>query len=71
MSETPLVTEEMVRQLALLAELPLAEDRVPIVTEQLNALLAEANRVNRFMDARREVGMAVRFHHPAPPEDEP
>jgi hypothetical protein len=61
----------MVRQLALLAELPLDSYRLPVVAGQLNALLEEANRVNRFMDTRREVGLAVRFRHPDPPEDEP
>jgi Asp-tRNA(Asn)/Glu-tRNA(Gln) amidotransferase C subunit len=58
------VTAETVRQLARLAELPLPADRVDAVAEQLNGLLIEANLVNRYMDARREVQPAVRFHHP-------
>ncbi len=59
-----LVTAAMVRQLARLAELPLPEDRVDAVAGQLNGLLVEANLVNRYMDARRDVQPAVRFHHP-------
>lgn len=58
------VTAEMVRQLARLAELPLPADRVDAVAEQLDGLLTEANIVNRFMDGRRDVQPAVRFHHP-------
>jgi len=67
----PLVTEEMVEQLALLAELPLEPERRAVVAEQLNGLLEEANRVNRFMDSRREVGLAVRLQHPGLAEEEP
>ena len=59
------VTAETVRQLARLAELPLPAERVDAVAEQLDGLLAEANLVNRYMDARRDVQPAVRFHHPA------
>lgn len=58
------VDEAMVEQLARLAELELDGERRPVVAEQLDALLREANAVNRFMDARREVGPGVRYHHP-------
>jgi Asp-tRNA(Asn)/Glu-tRNA(Gln) amidotransferase C subunit len=69
MSETEgkseaLIDAETVRALARVAELPLAEERVAGVAEQLNGLLGEANLVNRFMDARREVQPGVRYHHP-------
>jgi len=60
-----LVTAEMVHQLARLAELPLSGDRVGAVAAQLNGLLPEANRVNRYMDEQRHVQPALRFHHPA------
>jgi hypothetical protein len=60
----PLITAETVRELARVAELPLADDRIPALAEQLNGLLVEANLVNRFMDARREVQPGVRYHHP-------
>ena len=58
------VDEAMVRQLARLAELELDAERLPIVAETLDGLLREANAVNRFMDARRDVGPGVRYHHP-------
>lgn len=61
--EGTLVTPEMVAQLALLAELPLPPQRRAAVAEQLNGLLVEANRVNRFMDGRRDVQPGVRFRH--------
>lgn len=61
--ETPLVTPEMVEQLALLAALPLPADRREAVAEQLNGLLIEANLVNRFMDERRDVQPGLRLHH--------
>ena len=54
----------MVRELAALAELELDPSRVPLIADQLEGLLSEANRVNRFMDSRREVGPGVRFQHP-------
>jgi hypothetical protein len=59
------VDEAMVEQLARLAGLPLDAERLPVVTETLDGLLREANAVNRFMDARRDVGPGVRYHHPA------
>lgn len=58
------VTEEMVEQLARLAELELDADRRSLIAAQLDGLLADANRVNRFMDERRDVGPGVRFDHP-------
>jgi Asp-tRNA(Asn)/Glu-tRNA(Gln) amidotransferase C subunit len=58
------VDEAMVEQLARLAELELDAERRPVVVETLDGLLREANAVNRFMDARREVGPGVRYHHP-------
>jgi Asp-tRNA(Asn)/Glu-tRNA(Gln) amidotransferase C subunit len=58
------VDEAMVEQLARLAQLDLAPERRARVADQLDGLLSEANRVNRFMDGRREVGPAVRFEHP-------
>jgi Asp-tRNA(Asn)/Glu-tRNA(Gln) amidotransferase C subunit len=58
------VTEEMVEQLARLAGLELDTARRGPLAEQLDGLLTEANRVNRFMDGRREIGPAVRFDHP-------
>lgn len=58
------MTEEMVEQLARLAELELDADRRSLIADQLDGLLADANRVNRFMEGRREVGPAVRFDHP-------
>ena len=64
------VDEAMVEQLARLAELDIAPERRPALAEQLDGLLSEANAVNRFMDARREVGPGVRYHHPDVREDE-
>lgn len=58
------VTEGMVRELAELAELELGEERLARIADQLDGLLADANRVNRFMAKRREVGPGVRFDHP-------
>jgi hypothetical protein len=58
------VDEAMVEQLARLAGLRLDAERLPVVTETLDGLLREANAVNRFMDARRDVGPGVRYHHP-------
>lgn len=58
------VDEAMVEQLARLAGLALDAERLPVVTETLDGLLREANAVNRFMDARRDVGPGVRYHHP-------
>jgi hypothetical protein len=67
---TATVTEEIVQQLAQLAQLELSPERRAAITPQLNELLTEANRVNRFMDSRREVGPGVRFHHPQLEDDE-
>ena len=64
------VDEAMVEQLARLAELELDAARGPVVAGALDGLLREANAVNRFMDARREVGPGVRYHHPDPPADD-
>lgn len=64
MADEPTVDEAMVEQLARLAELELDAERRPVVAETLDGLLREANAVNRFMDARREVGPGVRYHHP-------
>jgi hypothetical protein len=58
------VDEPMVEQLARLAELELDPERLPIVADTLDGLLREANAVNRFMDARRDVAPGVRYHHP-------
>jgi Asp-tRNA(Asn)/Glu-tRNA(Gln) amidotransferase C subunit len=69
--ETRTVTEDMVEQLALLAELDLDAERRAVVAEQLEGLLPDANAVNRFMAARREVGPGVRFHHPDLGDDAP
>lgn len=66
----PTVTEEMVEQLAKLAELELDAERRTLATNQLDAFLSEANAVNRFMDGRREVGPGVRFSHPELEQDE-
>lgn len=60
----------MVEQLAKLAELELDAERRAAIADQLDPLLRDANAVNRFMDARREVGPGVRFHHPDTPADE-
>lgn len=64
------VTEAMVEQLARLAELELDPERRAAVADQLDGLLADANRVNRFMAARREVGPGVRFDHPGLQDDD-
>jgi len=64
MADEPTVTEAMVGELARLAQLPLDEQRRGVITPQLDDLLADANRVNRFMDGRREIGPGVRFHQP-------
>ena len=58
------VDEAMVEQLARLAGLALDAERLPVVTETLDGLLREANAVNRFMDARRDLSPGVRYHHP-------
>jgi Asp-tRNA(Asn)/Glu-tRNA(Gln) amidotransferase C subunit len=64
MADERTVDEAMVAHLARLAELELDPQRRPAVADQLDGLLREANAVNRFMDARREVGPGVRYHHP-------
>ena len=64
MADERTVDEPMVEQLARLAELPLDAERRRIAAETLDGLLREANAVNRFMDARRDVGPCVRYHHP-------
>ena len=64
MADDRTVDEAMVEQLARLAGLRLDAERLPIVAETLDGLLREANAVNRFMDARRDVGPGVRYHHP-------
>jgi hypothetical protein len=76
MSETegqnaPLITPEIVRALARVADLPLADDRVDAVAEQLDGLLTEANAVNRFMEPRRDVQPGIRYHHPEVEEPRP
>jgi len=58
------VDEEMVDKLAELAELDIPLERRATVTDLLDGLLTDANKVNRFMDRRREVGPGVRFDHP-------
>lgn len=58
------VDEAMVEQLARLAELDIPPERRPQIADQLDGLLTEANKVNRFMDGRREVGPGVLFDHP-------
>lgn len=67
----PTVTEEMVEQLARLAELELDDARRAAVTGTLDGLLRDANAVNRFMAGRRDVGPAVRFDHPPLEDDGP
>ena len=64
MADDRTVDEAMVEQLARLAELELEAERLPIVAETLDGLLREANAVNRFMEARRDVAPGVRYHHP-------
>ena len=65
-----IVTEAVVEQLAKLAELELDVDRRALLAPQLDALLSDANRVNRFMEGRRDVGPAVRFDHPGLQRDD-
>jgi Asp-tRNA(Asn)/Glu-tRNA(Gln) amidotransferase C subunit len=59
-----LVTDEMVQELARLAELELDADRRAVVAEAFEGLIRDAQEVNRFMAERREVGPAVRFDRP-------
>jgi hypothetical protein len=61
---TPVVTDEMVRALARLAELELDVDRRAVVAEAFDGLIRDAQEVNRFMAGRRDVGPAVRFDRP-------
>jgi len=70
MADERTVDEAMVEQLARLAELEIDPQRRPALADQLDGLLREANAVNRFMDARREVGPGVRYHHPETRSDE-
>jgi Asp-tRNA(Asn)/Glu-tRNA(Gln) amidotransferase C subunit len=70
MADDRTVDEAMVEQLARLAELELDAERRPAIADQLDGLLRDANAVNRFMDARREVGPGVRYHHPDIPADD-
>jgi Asp-tRNA(Asn)/Glu-tRNA(Gln) amidotransferase C subunit len=58
------VTAEMVAQLALLAGLELSRERRHQLAEQLEGLLTDADRVNRFMEQRRQVQPGVRFYEP-------
>jgi Asp-tRNA(Asn)/Glu-tRNA(Gln) amidotransferase C subunit len=66
----PTVTEDMIEQLAKLAELELDAERRTLIAEQLDPLLTDANAVNRFMAGRREVSPGIRFHHPEPERDQ-
>lgn len=66
-----LVTPETVAELARLAALPLAEDRRAALADDLERLLGDANAVNRFMDARRDVKPAALFHDPDPEGAQP
>lgn len=70
MADEPTVTEQMVEELARLAQLPLDEERRRLIAPLLDGFLEDANRVNRFMDARRDVGPAVRFDHPELKDEE-
>ena len=70
MADERTVDDAMVEQLARLAQLELDAERRRVVADQLDGLLREANAVNRFMDARREVGPGVRYHHPDIHDDE-
>ena len=70
MADERTVDEAMVEQLARLAELEIDPERRAVVAETLDGLLGEANAVNRFMDARRDVGPGVRYHHPDVHADE-
>ena len=65
-----IVDEAMVDQLAQLAELDIPLERRATVADLLNGLLTDANKVNRFMDGRREVGPGVRFDHPELKQDD-
>ena len=60
----PLVTKELVARLAQLTSLGLDGERCAAVAVALDGLLRDANEVNRLMEARRDVGLAVRVHHP-------
>ncbi len=64
------VDEAMVEQLARLAQLDIPAERRAQIADQLDGLLSEANKVNRFMDSRREVGPGVRFDHPELKQDD-
>jgi Asp-tRNA(Asn)/Glu-tRNA(Gln) amidotransferase C subunit len=66
----PTVTPEMVEQLAKLAEIELDDERRGKIAAELDGLLSDANEVNRFMDARRDVAPAIVFHHRELHEDE-
>jgi Asp-tRNA(Asn)/Glu-tRNA(Gln) amidotransferase C subunit len=64
------VDARMLEQLARLAGIEIGPERREAIAAQLDGLLTEADKVNRFMEPRRDAGIAVRFHHPAPDEDE-
>lgn len=71
MADDRTVDEAMVEQLARLAQLDLDPARRAAIADQLDGLLRAANAVNRFMDARRDVGPGVRYHHPDVHADDP
>ena len=67
--EKQLLSEDIVKALAKLGRLELDESRRLSVTAQLEALLTDANEVNRFMERRVDVAPAVSFRH-IPAEEE-
>lgn len=63
-SNEPTVTEEAVRQLARMGDLPMDADRSRVLALMFEALILDANEVNRFMAGRRDVSPMVRVLHP-------
>lgn len=59
------VTERTIQEVAALAELPLDDDRAASILPLVRSLHEGANRLNRFMERRREVGPLVQVPLPS------
>jgi Asp-tRNA(Asn)/Glu-tRNA(Gln) amidotransferase C subunit len=46
--ERPKVTEQNVRDIAALAGLPLAEDRIPVITTELRGMMALVEKIHEL-----------------------
>jgi hypothetical protein len=60
----PAVTAEALRQVARITELALDDERAQAILPMVRDYLEDANRVNRFMEAHRDLDPLVRILAP-------